>query len=190
MRIKKMTFNKSTIYAVKFLNPEEIISKLEILSGMKVAHFGCGTGFFTFPVAKKVGEEGLIYALDILEPKLETIKSQAKILGLNNIEVARANLEEKKATKIGKESIDWVLIVNMLYQNKNKEEIFSEAERILKVGGHILLIDWEETDRSLGPEIKNRVSKDEILSLIQKNKLSVSEKINISSFHFGWILTK
>lgn len=185
-----MTFDKSTNYAVKFLNPEKIISGLEILPGMKVAHFGCGTGFFTFPVAKKVGEEGIVYALDILEAKVEVVKSQAKVMGLNNIEAYRVNLEEEKGTKLEKESVDWVLIVNMLYQSQKKAEVFIEAERILKVGGQMLIIDWEETDRSLGPEMGNRVSKDELSDIIQKNKLAISKKIKVSSFHFGWIITK
>ncbi|HRY82441.1 MAG TPA: methyltransferase domain-containing protein [Candidatus Moranbacteria bacterium] len=185
-----MTFDKSTNYAVKFLNPEEIISGLEILPGMRVAHFGCGTGFFTFPVAKKIGEGGVVYALDILEAKVEAVRSQAKIMGLDNIDARRVNLEEEKGTKLGKESIDWVLIVNMLYQSQKKLEVFMEAERILKKGGCILFIDWEELDRSLGPEIKNRVSKDELSDIIQKNKLAILKKIKVSSFHFGWIITK
>jgi ubiquinone/menaquinone biosynthesis C-methylase UbiE len=185
-----MSFNKSTNYAVKFLNPEKIIASLDILPGMKIANFGCGTGFFTFPAAKKIGEGGEIHAFDILQEKIETIMSQAKLTGLANISAERVNLEEEKGTGLKNESVDWVLIINMLYQNKNKQAVLEEAERILRPGGHILIIDWEELDRSLGPEIKNRVSKDELLRIIERNKLAISEKINVSSFHFGWILTK
>lgn len=185
-----MSFEKNINYAVKFLNPDEIISKLEIFPGMTIAHFGCGTGFFTFAAAKKVGEEGLVYAIDIQESKIETMRSQAKMLGLNNIDVQRANLEEKKGTKIKNESVDWVFMINMLYQNKNKEEIFEEAQRILKNGGNVLLIDWESKDRSLGPEMESRVSQDELAVLIEKNRLSIFEKIDVSNFHFGWVLKK
>jgi len=185
-----MKFDNRNNLAVKFLNPDEIISNLEILPGMKVAHFGCGTGFFTFSVARKIGENGLVYAIDIQSSKIETIQSQAKILGLNNIDAYRANLEEKKGAKIKNENVDWVLIVNMLYQNKKKQEVLEEAQRVLKVGGKILLIDWEDKDQSFGPEMKLRISQDELAIMIGNNDLSIWQKINVSNFHFGWILKK
>ncbi|MFA6160160.1 MAG: methyltransferase domain-containing protein [Parcubacteria group bacterium] len=184
-----MNLDNRTNLAVKFLNPDEIISKLEILSGMKVAHFGCGTGFFTFSVAKKVGDDGLVYAVDIQPSKIETMQSQAKMLGLNNIDAFRANLEEK-ATKIKSESVDWVFIINMLYQNKKKQEILAEAQRVLKAGGKILLIDWENKDQSFGPEMSLRVSQDELSVIIGNNDLAIWKKINVGNFHFGWILKK
>ena len=177
-------------FTVKFLDPKAIISSLDILPGMKVAHFGCGTGFFTFPVAKKVGEGGVVYAIDIQMSKIEAMQSQAKILGLNNIDVCRVNLEEEKGIKLKNESVDWVFMVNMLYQNKKKREIITEAQRILKAGGNILIIDWDDKDQSIGPDIKVRVSKDELLNIIEKSDLALSQKINVSNFHFGWILTK
>ncbi|MDO9231610.1 MAG: methyltransferase domain-containing protein [bacterium] len=185
-----MEFDNRINLAVKFLNPEEIILGLEILPGMRVAHFGCGTGFFTFSVAKKVGENGLVYAIDIQSSKIETMQSQAKMLGLNNIDAYRANLEEKKGSKIKNEDVDWVLIINMLYQNKKKQEVLEEAQRVLKVGGKILLIDWESRDRSLGPEMESRVSQDELAVIIEKSDLSIFKKISVSNFHFGLVLVK
>lgn len=182
--------NNDSDYKVNFLNPDEIISSLDLLPGMKVVHFGCGTGFFTFPTAKKVGEEGMVYAYDILQEKIETVSSRAKLDGYYNISVKRANLEEEKGTGLKDESVDWIFIVNMLYENKKKQEILAEAQRILKIGGKVLLIDWEETDRSIGPDIKNRVSKDNLESIIGKNKFVIFKKIKVSSFHFGWILSK
>lgn len=185
-----MNFDNRNNFAIKFLDPDKIISGLEILSGMKVAHFGCGTGFFTFSAAKKVGEGGLVYAIDIQPSKIETMRSQMKNSGLNNIEIYRANLEEEKGTKIRNESVDWVFIINMLYQNKKKKEILAEAERILKIGGKTLLIDWEDKDQSLGPKMEDRVSMDELLNIIEKSNLVVSQKIEVSNFHFGLILKK
>ena len=183
-----MNFEKIN-FAVKFLDPDKIISDLKIESGMQVAHFGCGAGFFTFSVAKKIGENGLVYAVDIQASKIEAIKSQAKLMGFNNIDAFRANLEEKE-TKIKKESLDWVFIVNMLYQNEKKHQILAEAQRILKLGGKILLIDWEDKDGSFGPDMKMRISKDELSVIIEKNNLSIWDKINVGNFNFGWILKK
>jgi ubiquinone/menaquinone biosynthesis C-methylase UbiE len=188
-KIKKVV-NKNIDYKINFLNPDEIISSLGLLPGMKIAHFGCGTGFFTFPTAGVVDEEGVVYAFDILQEKIETVASRAKLDGLYNVLAKRVNLEEEKGTGLETESVDWVFMVNMLYENEKKSKIIAEARRILKLGGKMLIIDWEDIDQSIGPNIKNRVSKEELEKIVGENKLAISQKIKVSSFHFGWILSK
>ncbi|HHE46033.1 MAG TPA: methyltransferase domain-containing protein [Candidatus Moranbacteria bacterium] len=177
-------------YLIKFLNPRDIINNLEILPGMKVAQFGCGTGFFTFPVAEKVGKNGVVYALDILEQKVEAIKSQAKLSNLGNIIVKKVNLEEKEGSEIKKESVDWVIMANMLYQNRNKSYIIKEAKRILKKDGRALLIDWNPANNAIGPKKHYRVSKEELVKIIKKYRLNVQEELAVGDFHFGMVLVK
>ena len=181
---------KDVEFNIKFINPQAVISELEIGAGMLVGDFGCGTGYFTFPLAKVVGQTGRVYALDILKDKLEAIESQAKLLGLGNISTRRVNLETAGGSKLDDASLDWVFLVTMLFQNKNKEIIVQEAKRILKPGGKILVIEWNKKDASFGPANNLRVAEEEISQLIQANSLSVIKKISISDFHFGLIFEK
>lgn len=176
-------------YLAKFLNPSAIIGGLDINWGTEVAHFGSGTGFFTLALAQKVGPDGKVYAFDVLKEKLEALASQAKRLGLNNIIVQRANLEKKEGSGLAKESQDWVIIVNMLYQCGQKNQVIKEASRILKKEGHALIIDWKNISASIGPQKNARVSKQEMITMAKKNGFSVQEA-EISNFHFGMILEK
>ena len=107
-------------FGLKFINPKSIIDMLEVTTGMFVGDFGCGTGYFTFPLAQKVEQSGRVYALDILKEKLEAIESEAKVLGLSNIITKRANLELVGGSKLDENSLDLVCLVNMLFQNKDK----------------------------------------------------------------------
>lgn len=174
----------------KFINPDQVIESLEILPGMSVAEFGCGTGFFVFPVSKKVLESGHVYALDILKDKLEAIESQAKINGMSNISVKRANLEALGGSKLDENSIDWVFMVNMLFQNKQKGIIIAEAKRVLKPKGKMLIIEWNGNDSSFGPARELKVSKEDMLSLAEENQLAFMKDIEISDFHYGLIFAK
>ncbi|MFZ2192709.1 MAG: methyltransferase domain-containing protein [Candidatus Moraniibacteriota bacterium] len=177
-------------YGVKFINPKLIIDSLEIGDGMVVGDFGCGTGYFTFPLAQKVGQTGLVYALDILKDKLETIESEAKILGLSNILAKRVNLEKIGGSKIEDENLDWVFLINMLFQNKDREIIIQEAKRVLKTGGKVLVIEWNKENASFGLADNLRVSQMEISDLAQKNGFAITKEIKVSDFHFGIILEK
>lgn len=177
-------------FGLKFINPRAIIDELGIGVGMTVGDFGAGTGYFTFPLAQKVGETGVVYALDILKEKLETIESEAKVLRLNNIVTKRANLESVGGSKLEDGSLDLVCMVNMLFQNKNKNLIIAEAVRVLKKGGKMLIIEWNVGDYSFGPVFELRISKEEIFELTQNCGLSIAKEIKISDFHYGIVLEK
>ena len=177
-------------FGLKFINPKSIIDMLEVTTGMFVGDFGCGTGYFTFPLAQKVEQSGRVYALDILKEKLEAIESEAKVLGLSNIITKRANLELVGGSKLDENSLDLVCLVNMLFQNKDKNLIIGEAVRVLKKGGKILVVEWNVNDSSFGPESELRVSKEDVFALAESNGLSVLKEIKISDFHFGIILEK
>ena len=109
--------SREDFFQIKFVNPQAIVDQLEINPGMTVADFGCGAGFFSLPIAQKVVSEGRVYALDIIAAKLESVESQAKTLNLTNIITQRVNLEASEGSKLGAESVDWVIMKDMLFQN-------------------------------------------------------------------------
>ena len=187
---KKVTSdNVSLDDTAKFINPEEIIDGLGICEGMLVGDFGCGTGYFTFPLSRKVGASGRIFALDILKAKLEVVESEARVLGLNNVSIKRVNLDMENGSRLDSDSLDWVFLITMLFQNNDHSVIFEEVFRVLKKGGKFIVAEWKE-DSPFGPEKKLRISKEVILQLAKKFGFVVINEIQISDFHFGIILQK
>lgn len=181
--------NDST-FDVKFIDPQAVIDQLDMRDGMKVADFGCGAGHFSMVAAKKVGEKGVVFAFDILAEKLETVRSQAKNLSLTNIIAKRENLELENGSKLPDGSVDWVIIKDMLYQNKEKGRILVEAGRVLKEKGGILVVEWITENTSIGPQKELRIGKDNLIDLIQKNGLGVLKEISAGDFHYGLVLIK
>ena len=100
----------------QFINPADIINHLGVLRNSIVADFGCGSGYFSVPLAQFIGEEGKVYALDVLASALESDESKAKIHGLSNIITKRVNLEKEGGSKFSNESMDWVILKDMLFQ--------------------------------------------------------------------------
>ena len=176
-------------FGMKFINPEAIIADLGIEEGMCIGDFGCGTGYFSFPLAKKVGQSGRVYSVDILKEKLEAVESQAKVLGLNNLITKRANLEMVGGSKMADNSLDWICLVNMLFQNKKKNLVLEETARVLRLGGKVLVVEWKR-ESSLGPDKKLRISQDKLSELALDCGMSLLREIQISNFHYGLILEK
>jgi len=187
---KQENSQRNSFFSAKFANPQAIVDQLEINVGMAVADFGCGAGFFSLPIAKKVGDEGKVYALDVLPDKLESVESQAKTLNLNNIITQRVNLEVLGGSKLEAESVDWVIMKDILFQNKGKDKILAEAKRILKKGGQTLVIEWNKEDTNIGPEKELRIFKETIVELARKNDWTINKEIEVGTFHYGLILKK
>src|SRR4030043_1824876 len=152
-----------------FLHPEEIIRQFNIKRGMQVADFGCGAGYFTLSLAKVVSE-GKIYAFDVIEQALESVRSRAKIQGFLNIETKRCNLEIFGSSGLTDNSVDLVLLANILFQSSDKAAIIREGTRVLKKGGQMIIIDWQ-ADQPMGPPKDLVISMDEMKQIAEKQGL-------------------
>lgn len=170
-----------------FLNPEKILDELDIKNNIIVADFGCGSGGFTIPLAKKV-DDGLVYGIDLMESPLSVLKSTARLGNLNNIKIIKTNLETPRGSTIGGSSVDMVFIPNVLFQVDNKSAIILEAIRILKNSGKLIIIDWL-TKASQGPE-EGRISKEEVIRLATDQGVKFDKEFNAGKYHYGLIFTK
>lgn len=178
------------LFFSKFVDPLSIIKQLDIALGSAIADFGCGAGFFSIPLAQQVGKEGRVYSFDILPQALESVESKAKLLGISNIRVKRVNLENEKSSGLKNEEADWVVLKDVLFQNKKKVNILEEAHRILKPGGKILVLEWNDENFSVGPNKKLRISSDKMLELVKKCKFKIEKNIIAGNFHYSFVAVK
>ena len=171
-------------YSIKYIQgangqyhtPENIrnIKKEIMQSGIKkgnhVLDYGCGPGFCTFPAAEIVGSQGMIYALDIHPEAIKIIEKKIKKHKLKNIK----SILTKTGTGLPAESIDIVLLFNVIFMIKNQESVIEELHRVLKKGGIISVVN-----NGLGSKFKNKqVAEKNLTELFcKKNKFIFSEKI-------------
>jgi ubiquinone/menaquinone biosynthesis C-methylase UbiE len=168
-----------------------IMEKAKIKERMKVADLGSGTtGHFVFPAAKIVGSHGLVYAVDIIKPYLESIARQARQENIANIKTVWTDLEVYRATKIETESIDVALLVNTLFHSQKRAEILRESARLIKRGGRLLVVEWEETSLPFGPPPEKRVKVDQLIKVAEKLGLKVEEVFDAGEYHYGVLFVK
>ena len=171
-----------------FMNPDKIVEDLNIRSRMIVADFGCGAGYFTIPIAKTIKNSGKIYAVDVLNEALDNVSSKAKLYDLLNIETVRANIETVGGSKIKSDSVDLVILANILFQCNDYDSVLIEAKRILKKDGSVVIIDWIPKKVPLGPKYEHCLSEENIKKLSIKNGLKVVKKIDAGGQHYGMVL--
>lgn len=173
-----------------FLNPQKILNGLEIAAPARIADFGCGHGYFTIPLARAVGQEGLVFAIDILQDALNEVKARAEQVSLANIQTIRSNLEIPGGSKVPDRSCDMVFLANILFQSRQKTAIIKEAARVLKNGGRLVMIDWQPHVKGLTTDSGWRISKDEAQALAQAENFSFEREFDAGKYHWGLIFRK
>lgn len=174
----------------KFLDPKAILAQLEVREGDIVADFGCGPGYFSLPFAKAVGSDGKVYALDVLPQAVEAVANKARFEGISNVITKRVNLENEQGSKMLAESFDWVILKDLLFQNKKKETIIKEIYRILKDDGRAVVVEWSQQDFTVGPEKEMRILPQDLKQMFQQEKFVIEKEINAGDFHYAFVVAK
>ena len=121
---------------------KEIIKFSNIDKGMHVLEIGSGSGFFTIPTAKILGNEGKIAALDIQQQMLDKISK--KLEKEENSDIKNIILVKASAYEIPypAESFDVVFTVSVLQEIPEPHAALLEAHRVLKTGGVISVSEF------------------------------------------------
>jgi ubiquinone/menaquinone biosynthesis C-methylase UbiE len=163
---------------MNFLNPTKIIDEVSVSEEMRIADFGCGSGGWSIPLARK-NKEGVVYAVDVLSEALSALKSKAESEKVYNIRTLLADIE--KGTNLTNDSFDLVVASNILFQAEDKEAVINEAYRLLKNSGKMLVVDWKNSES---------VSEQEVDEKIKEKGFQLVKKIDAGGTHFGALYEK
>ncbi len=163
---------------------------LQLKTGNMVGDLGSGGGLFSVQSSRLVGNQGQVYSVDILKSALSEIESKARMANLNNIKTIWSNIEIIGATQINDKSLDSVLLINVLFQSTKQLEIISEATRLLKEGGKLLIIDWSDASSSFSPATDRKVDPQTTIRHAEGLGLSLKKEFQAGKYHFGQIYSK
>ncbi len=173
-----------------FAEPLKVVRQLKLKLGDHVADFGAGSGYYTHAISQIVGDEGRVYAIDVQDELLEELKQNARRSGINNIEIIHGDLEAERGSRLRDNSVDAVLISNLLFQTHNQSLIAKEAMRILKDGGVVLCVEWQESFGGIGPPDKYVVEPDVVTSIFYNENSVLDREINTGRHHYGLVFRK
>jgi ubiquinone/menaquinone biosynthesis C-methylase UbiE len=160
--LSKITFLDSK-QREQLIPPEDLINQMPIEKDHILLDVGAGTGFFTLPMAEKTTSK--VYALDPDGRMLGVIEDKAKDKELTNIELIQGYIEDLKLTL---ESVDFVMASLILHEVPSLTTALSNIHDVLKVGGHILCLEYEKDDLIVeGPPMSIRIGSEMLEQTLQ-----------------------
>jgi len=119
-----------------------VLNEVGIEPGFQVLDFGCGPGAYIIPLADLVGKSGKIYALDIHPLAIKAVKRLADRKQLTNVETIYSDGK----TGLPDNSLDVVLLYDILHDLHNPDMVLAELHRVLKPTGILSLSDHHLKD--------------------------------------------
>lgn len=171
-------------------DPEEILDQFKIKEGSCVADLGCGPGFFTLPLSKRLGRDGKIFAVDTDAIMLRHLNENLRntLFEKPKIETIEADVSN---SGIPDGCTDLVLFANLLHDLDDPKVFLKEVDRMLKEGGKVLDIDWHKSDtNNLGPHVNMRLSENESRNLLRTNGFRIINALNAGPYHYGFVCQK
>lgn len=119
---------------------EPFLRGIGVRECLQVADVGCHNGHFAIPVARIVGSCGTVYAIDKNEDALSKVKQRIKAESWRNIKVIQTDLAGDDPTPIASESIDFVLLYDVLHRGYMPEKaerlnMLKHVHHMIKPGG-------------------------------------------------------
>jgi SAM-dependent methyltransferase len=120
------------------LQVNRVMDILGITSGKTVADIGAGSGWFTVRAARRVGEGGIVYAVDINPEAIRYIADRAQKEQLHNVKTI---LGKADSPLLPAASVDSVLLLKTYHEVAEPVALLQNLRASLRPGAKIGIID-------------------------------------------------
>lgn len=156
--------------------PEAVIAALGIRPGDRVADLGAGSGYFTVRLARAVGAEGRVYAVDVDAEMNAYLRERLASEGIDNVEVV---LGEYSDPKLPDGRIDLLFTSNTYHHLRDRAEYFRGVRADLAPGGRVAVIEYDGREGLFVKWMGHHTDKQEILSEMQAAGYRLVEDVDI-----------
>ena len=135
-----------------YRNTSRTFRPLQLCNGLRVLEVGGGTGFFTVPLAERVGPDGAVYSVELQRGMLAQQKKRVGASGAANAWLHQANALD---LPFADSSFDRAVLIALLPMLSDKRRALQEIRRVLKPGG-LLAVSEELPEPEYVPPIVTR----------------------------------
>jgi ubiquinone/menaquinone biosynthesis C-methylase UbiE len=135
--------------------PDRALDAIGIPAGATVADVGAGTGYFTTRLARRVGRQGKVYAVDIQREMLARLERRLKADSIGNVELVHSSEDDPALPPT---SVDLVLMVDVYHELARPQLVLRRLRTAMRQGGRLVLIEYRKEDPTVPIRFEHKMS--------------------------------
>ena len=120
-----------------------LIDALKLREGEVVADIGCGSGFISRKIAKKTGETGTVYGVEIQQEMLDLLMKRMAMFRIGTVKPVLGTTTDPKLPPA---SCDTMIMVDVYHEFEFPYEMIANMIAGLKPGGRIVFVEYRKED--------------------------------------------
>ena len=152
-----------------------LLEALRIQPGQTICDLGCGNGFYTLELARRVGPEGTVYAVDIQPQMLRLLVTRARQEKLFNIQPVLGTFIDPRLPQ-GK--VDLVFCADVYHEFSHPEAMLTRIRESLSVGGQIVLAEFRGEDAGVPIKPLHKMTKAQVKKELEPNGFTLEREFD------------
>jgi SAM-dependent methyltransferase len=120
-----------------------LVEALGLKPGMQVADIGCGTGYLSERMARRITPGGVVYGVDIQQEMLDLLERKMRMKRIENVKPV---LGAEADPKLAPGTCDLMVMVDVYHEFEFPYEMMRKMVAALKKGGRIVFVEYRAED--------------------------------------------
>jgi ubiquinone/menaquinone biosynthesis C-methylase UbiE len=155
---------------------EAMVDALKLREGEVVADIGVGSGYVARKMAKRVGETGIVYGVDIQQEMLDLLMKRMAMFRITNVKPVLGEITDPKLPPA---SCDTMILVDVYHEFDHPFEMIENMVKALKPGGRIVFVEFRAEDPNVPIKTVHKMSEAQVRKEMAVHPLEFVENIGI-----------
>jgi SAM-dependent methyltransferase len=149
-------------------DPDLGLRLLKVAKGSTVGDVGAGSGYMSLRLARLVGPQGRVYAVDVQPGMLQLLQQNAAKARMTNVVPVLGGIDDPK---LPAGELDLIIMVDVYHEFSQPQKMLQRMREALKPGGRLALFEYRAED----PDVP-------ILPLHKMTKQQVKTEVELEGF--------
>ncbi|MEE9537400.1 MAG: class I SAM-dependent methyltransferase [Desulfobacterales bacterium] len=149
------------------IDSAKFFHELKLKKGITFLDVACGWGRYALAVSEIIGRNGLVYAVDLWEEGVSSLKKEAALKDIQNITSFVSDASQ--SIPVENQSVDVCLMATVLHDfvgDQVDRGVMQEIVRVMKPEAMLAIVEFKKIDGPPGPPKPIRLSPQEVDKIV------------------------